>query len=589
MRTISGTLAEAQKRPLSKPVIALEVQSYGHPQTQPSPVLWGGGLFNWTRLYKGTEAPGWHGSCISGAGTLHRLRLQGTTIYYSRVTSPGVGSNYGAWTSFGTTTASGRIAIGALGDNIIVVSMDASYLYRRESNDDGATWGNWTSMTNARPCERGAAIAFKPGGDCAIVHASDVNDPASLYIQRRTAGSWSTGTGQRTGDYYVQALAMYYDGDYNIIALVTAGPVLTVQRLVYGQGYRVTAGTWATDATVPLGRARLDVRSQIQQRSFQSQYRGGGEARRTATYWDLNQAVLEMLAGDSPDVAGPSLCLPPSYPALLCLTRGGTPWVFRLQPATDFYDSNWGKADTIPTTAPYGMSLCADSSYLWATQANEVWRAQLPSQWTPPQAGAGAGGKSAITMDRVISLEERHRERGSRLTVSLDNSKGTFNSPGSGELQHLKMGSRLNLYLGYVTAQGTEYEEVSRYFIDSWRYSREEGRATFTIEAVDAWALLERYRFHQPVEWNIGCDQYTVYELIALVLQAVGGTLTYRSRSALSTSLYPRLTVRPGQTAAQVLRRLLDMVPDRLRFFGLDATMVYPQEGDGVDYEYVLD
>ncbi len=590
MKDLSDTLREAQKRPLGKPLLKLEVQAYGHPQWQPS-VVWGGGLFNWTKLYGGTEPQFWHDSCISGAGTLHRVRMQGTTIYYSRVASPGAGSNFAYWTNMGTVPSSpqGRVAIGAQGDNVIMVAMDASYLYRRESSNDGVNWGGWTSFTNTRPCERGVAIAFKSGGDCAIVHASDVNDPLSLYIQRRTSGGWSTGMGQRAGDFAVQALAMYFDGDYNIVALVTEGSYVTVQRMVYGQGYRVAANTWATDAKMGLARARLDIRGQVQRREFEQQYRGGAGARRTPTYWEVNQAVLEMLAGESPDMVGPSLCKPASYPALLCLTRSGTPWVFRLQPGADFFDSQWTKADTIPTYARYGMSLCCDGSYLWATQANEVWRAGIPSSWTPPAAGSGAGGKFTIPMGRVLRLEERQRETGSALTVELDNSTGYFNSPGCGSLAYLKRGSRLNLYLGYRTPEGEEYQEVSRYFIDSWAYRRGPGRAVFRIEAVDAWALLERYQFDQPVEWNIGSDQYHAHGLIALVLQAVGGSLSYKSRSTLATSLYPRLTVRAGETAAQVLRRLLDMLPDRLRFLGLDATMVYPQPSDQVDYEYFLD
>jgi len=590
MRTLPSTLLEAQKRPFNKPVIKLEVQEYGHPQTQPQ-VVWGGGLFAWEKLYGGTETRFWHDSCISGAGTLHRIRLQGTTIYYSRVPNPSPQSNFSSWTSLGTTTSNSRIAIRAQGNNVIVVAMDASYLYRRESTDDGATWGNWTAMTNARPCEKGVALAFKPNGDCAIVHASDVNDPLSLYIQKRTGGSWSTGLGQRTGDYYVQALAMYYDGDWNIIALVTEGSYLTVQRMVYGDGYRQTAGAWATDVKIGLGRARLDLRGQIATRQFEQQEKGSAEARRMPTYWEVNQAVLEVYAGESPDVVGPSLWKPSGYPALLCLTRAGVPWIFRLQPASDFYDCRWTKADTIPTYAQYGMSLCADGTYIYATQANEVWRAPIPCNWSPPTQGTGAGGKFTITMKQIMELhaEQRGDNRPSSLRVDLDNSKGCWNSPSQGSLSYLKKGSRLNLYLGYKTRRGEECQEIARYFVDSWSYRRDPNKAVFTIQAVDAWTLLERYRFNRPVEWNISGNDYTAYQLIALVLQSVGGTLSYRSGSALSTTLYPRLTVRAGQSAAQVLRRLLSMLPDVLVFNGLEATMIYPQTTDEAVYEYILD
>jgi len=103
---------------------------------------------------------------------------------------------------------------------------------------------------------------------------------------------------------------------------------------------------------------------------------------------------------------------------------------------------------------------------------------------------------------------------------------------------------------------------------------------------VDAWWLLARYQFNKPVEWNIGSDDLTCYQLIEKVVQAIGGTLFYKSRSSLITSLYPRLEVGAGESAAGVLKRLLGMVPDTIYFFGLDGFIVYPQESDTVVYKY---
>ena len=103
---------------------------------------------------------------------------------------------------------------------------------------------------------------------------------------------------------------------------------------------------------------------------------------------------------------------------------------------------------------------------------------------------------------------------------------------------------------------------------------------------MDAWGLLQRYQFNKPVEWNIGGDDYAVYGLIEKVMSCVGGTLDYKSRSSLITSLYPRLEVGAGETAASVLKRLLAMVPDVIYFFGLDGYIVYPQQGDTIVYKY---
>ncbi len=587
MRELSATLLQAQLAPSRRPVVSVEVQDFGHP-AQSSQVQWQ--PFGWQRFYQGSEPKAYHGVAVSGDGSLHRVRLEGTAIKYSRVTSPGPGSNYSTWSSgstWGSTTSNGRVAIAAQGAEVLAVSMDASYLYYKRSTDSGATWGSWTAMTNTRPCERGVAVAFKSNGDCAIVHASDVDDPKSLYIQRRTSGTWSTGLGQRSGDWEISHLAMYYDGDWNIIALVTEGSYLSVVRMVYGDGYRQTAGTWATDQKIGLGRARLDIDAQMALRQFGSQWRFGGASRHTPTYWEKQQAVLQELAGETLDVSGPFIAKPASYQALLSLARQDQPWLFRLKPGTDFYDYNWNKASTIGTQAAYGMAIACHANYIWATQANEVWRSPLPSYWQPPTAGSGAGTYISIPQSRLLSVVEQvEPEQASQLTVVLENSDGYFNSPGVAPIGQVKRGSRVNLKIGYSTTSGDETSECGRYFIESWQYERAKNRATFTMNCIDAWGLLERYRFDKPVEWNASSDESTCYQLIEKVMSAIGGTLGYKSRSSLITSIYPKLEVNAGESGASVLRRLLALVPDVIFFFGLDAYIVYPQASDSPTYHY---
>ena len=46
------------------------------------------------------------------------------------------------------------------------------------------------------------------------------------------------------------------------------GSYLSVVRMVYGDGYRQAAGTWATDEKIGLGRARVDVAAQVRLRQF---------------------------------------------------------------------------------------------------------------------------------------------------------------------------------------------------------------------------------------------------------------------------------------------------------------------------------
>ncbi len=601
MRTITDALLEEQKKPTRKPLVKVEIQEYGHPEATPAgDIQWE--AFGWQRFYQGTEVKDSHGVTMPGDGSLIRVRKDGANLYLSRITNPGPSSTYSSWgSSFGGVPANARVAVASLGSEVLVSTMDAANLYRRKSTDYGATWGSWTQMANARPCERGVAIAYKSNGDCAIVHASDVNDPMSLYIQKRTSGTWSTGLGQRGAyDAEIIDLAMYYDGDWNIIALVQEGSYISVVRMVYGDGYKVTAGTWATDTRIGLGRARVAVAAQVRLRQFevgwpvgfrQMQPWGPWQPRTASTYWERHQAVYEALAGEVLDVSGPYLLKPPASCSrpLLSLARTNQPWIFRLKPGTDFIDYNWNKAGTMESSASRGMALAADpsSEYLWATQSNEVWRAPCPGSWSPPTPGPGPGDKITIPVSKIARITKQiDPEQPSELVVELDNSKGTYNSPGVGGIAVIKRGARVNLFIGYKTTSGDQLSEASRYFIESYEYRRNPNESLYIIYCIDAWGLLQRYQFTKPVEWNIGSDDFTCYELIEKVVQTVGGTLDYKSRSSLITSLCPRLEVGAGESAAAVLKRLLNMVPDVIYFFGLDGYIVHPQEGDTVVYKF---
>lgn len=115
-------------------------------------------------------------------------------------------------------------------------------------------------------------------------------------------------------------------------------------------------------------------------------------------------------------------------------------------------------------------------------------------------------------------------------------------------------------------------------------YSRKPGESLFTVRCVDAWGLLERYSFNRPAEWNAAASDFSVYDLIGKVIAAVGGTLTYKSRSSYITAIYPHLSVNAGENGAVVLRNLLALVPDVIFFVGLDGYIVYPQATDGPSY-----
>jgi hypothetical protein len=169
----------------------------------------------------------------------------------------------------------------------------------------------------------------------------------------------------------------------------------------------------------------------------------------------------------------------------------------------------------------------------------------------------------------------------------LDNSKGAYNSIGSGSgslLASLKRGSQVRLSIGYRTASDL-LSVAGYYFIEAIEYSRKPGESLFVLHCVDTWAFLQLYRFNRPVEWNYASNEFTVYQLIEKVMQSVGGSLNYVSRSSDITGIYPRFDVRTGESGAGVLKRLFALVPDVIYFVGLTGYIVYPQASDPASYE----
>jgi hypothetical protein len=209
-------------------------------------------------------------------------------------------------------------------------------------------------------------------------------------------------------------------------------------------------------------------------------------------------------------------------------------------------------------------------------------------------------GQSAVDYGHsLLSIKENvNALSASTLDVTFNNYDGFFDHVGTGQLSTLAVGSRLNLFLGYdieriidpttSSPYGKQYQEYQRYFVDSWSYSRSPNLKEFTIHCIDAWGLLEKYRFNRRVCFNYygATTTYSVYEIIEMLCQSVGGSLSYISRSSYITTFKPLIDVAAGDTAANLLRRLLAVVPDVIRFTGNDGYVVYPQSTEEPSYTF---
>ena len=587
MRTLSEAFTTAQRAASRAPLVKLEVASYGHPSAvAPGSLQWAD--FCWELLTAADDATVLglnHSVAIPADGSVCRVMAKTSKVYFQRVTSPGTGSDWtAAWTNLGSIAATSKVAIAAQGSNVVVFSDDGTNLYRRQSADSGASWAGWVSMTNARPGELGMAAAFKPNGDMACVHASSVNDPTSLYIQIRSAGTWSSGLGQIAGDHFVSALALYHDGDWNILALILDGSYIRLARGIYGDGHAYTAGTWSGWEYINSYKAKVDFSSQTLLRTWKTQ---SMRKKSEPTYYERTSAVAAMQAADTLAVNAPFLTYNATLGAVCSFTRSNVPWFFRLRLGSEFRDMDWHRAYSLNASAVQGLALGTDGVYLYATAPNQVWRTTLPGTWAPPTAGAGAGTNYAVTPAQILAVKESVAFAApSKLEIVLDNSAGTYNSLGGGAASavgKLKLGAQVTLSIGYRT--NTDLLSVAGiYYVENIGYSRSPGNSLFQIHCLDAWGLLQRFAFNKPIMWNESADILSVYDIITLVVQAVGGTLSYKSRSADITATYPRFSVGTGENGAAVLRSLLALVPDVIFFVGLTGYIVYPQAADAASY-----
>lgn len=237
----------------------------------------------------------------------------------------------------------------------------------------------------------------------------------------------------------------------------------------------------------------------------------------------------------------------------------------------------------------FPLAITAGSTYAYAYSANQIFYSPVPSFWSIPTVGTGAGSYDELTTSGILGVQEVvNNNATSTLDIIFNNYDDTFDTVGSGSISCLALGSRLNLFLGFNISGVDTTTEYARYFVDSWEWSSEPNLSLFTLHCIDAWGLLERYRFPVSGSFNyIGAaTTYTAYQLIEMMVQCIGGTLTYVNRSSSITSIYPRIDIAVGDSAASVLRRLLALVPDKIRFFGNTGTILYPQSTDVEVYYY---
>ena len=529
MRSLSGTLAAAQKAHVRRPYLQVVV-SDRHAGTR---------RLRWTQWYAGGEPDNGHAAIVAGDGSLTRARFDGTTLYRSRVTTPTSGSTYSSWSSWSlpVTPLADVVAFAKAGTTLwafVVNSSSPTQVYAATSADHGATWTAFALAFTATPAVTGLAAAGKSDGNVVVV----IKAAANLDAHRWNGASWTRYAGPTTPTH--TGVAVYHTGDWNVAATVDDDgaplPSSDLRRYIFGDGYSAAANTWS---------AALVLQSAL---------------------------TSSALAFSAPYAARPGV------PRLTFRHRfTGTVAYDRLAhthatPTADFVDDRWREPIPLNIAAAFGAALSYDGTNVFLTTARYVYHSPI--------------APDTLDLTAAIVAADLHETDGSPALseIVLDNAAGAYTTPGSGAAAALTKGAQVAASPGYNTTAGDEASAGPQYYVEGFRHSYDGGRALLTVTLGSPWTHLARHRFPRAVE--IAAAVTNAFQQLAFVLARVGYELSSTGASSAASSLQPPLALPPGTSALTAARRILDRLPDRLTFRIFTAVMNEPLAADAAGATY---
>jgi hypothetical protein len=529
MRTLTSTLLAAQKQAASVPYIKIEAVNK----------IAGVSRYNWSRLYNGSEDDYFHALTIPGDGSMVRARITPVSdnrkLYYQRVSNPGPGSDFSQWT-YANQYGAVVTAAASLGAEVSIFWIKTNREIRRiKSTDYGVNWGSAELLDYSQTTAiYGIAAACKPGGNIAVFIA----DTSTLYVMKYVSGQWQARTAWDKTTGNLSGVACVYDGDWNLLVTGkdTAGN-FKLWSLVYGDGGDVSAGTWSVLkelASAP----------------------SGGD-------YEYKQPFL-----DKTDV---HRCFyTEKYSGIEAYNR---PYGSHTLPGAHYYDGFWSEPTPFNLSCEYGLAMAHYGNYGWLASPNGVWRAYLGSQ------------SLDLTAD-IVSVRQEIDKAAGTLTVELKNDDGKYAAPGQGDIVVLEQGCQLEFSPGYRTVAGDEYSAGQSYCLESIEHISAGGKASVILRARDGWGALSDWDARHQMRWNKTTSDYSVKDIIAVVLARAGLKLEVKSQSSTITGFYPDFTVSPNDSGINVIEKLFSFAPDVIFVEGNKAYLVNPQSTDGSEYSY---
>ncbi len=522
MRTLSAALLAAQKSASAVPYLKVVI----------SDRIGGVRRLAFSRLYTGSEPEGYHAAAMPGDGSLLRARAASGRVYYQRVTSPGAGSNFSAWTDLGPAANAG-VALCAEGSRAMLfyVDPDGLNVKLRESTDNGATLGSPVTVATAPGAVGWLAADVKASGDGLLLYSVG----ATVYRVKRTGGSWGTPTPWTNSVASVSGLACFHQGDFNVVVAGTdAAGSAFVWSCIFGDGFSQAADTWS-----PL------------------------------------REVTRASPGTGVSFRSPFLAQPDSFRLTFVEKYTGVQAYARAHhsysPPTALYASNlWREPVPFNLDTEFGLALAFSSAALWLSTPSGVWTATL----SVPSLD--------VTAD-VLEADVDDRPFDGRLRLALRNDDGRYSALPS----PLKLGAEVRVSPGYVTTSGPQASEGPAYWVEALELRSGPGEAALALAGRDAWGLLEGWRARRQYAWAAG--EKNVFGILQYLFARAGLEFSSIGASAAATSLYPAFTVGPGVSGLTAVRALLKMLPDVVVVSGGAGFLKEPQAVEASVYAYGTD
>src|SRR5687768_11164195 len=231
MRLLSDALRAAQQQPSARPYVSATFSDMHGNTTRR----------RYQRHYSGSEGEYYVAAAVAGDGSLIRARIDPTTKVLStqRIANPGPGSTFSAWTSHGTVSASGAVALCADASLVSLFYVDTDTLTVRvkQSSDNGVSYGSATTVATA-----GSAVTYlaaAPGLNTSvgqIVLFWTVG--AVIWRSRYAGGAWGAPAAWTNSVTSLTGIACTYGADWSLVICGMAATTADakVWTCVYGDG-----------------------------------------------------------------------------------------------------------------------------------------------------------------------------------------------------------------------------------------------------------------------------------------------------------------------------------------------------------------